>query len=124
MANTIAGMFSTPEAIRDQRIAEIAAAQRQAAMPQGGRISDLNAVVAGGGYLTGQMMGEQLGGMLGMRTREEAKAQSIKNLFDETVAMSDGEFNLDTPENLTYFAKKLNDLGYSKEAMQMLEAAQ
>jgi hypothetical protein len=115
MANTIAGMFSTPEAIRDQRIAEIAAAQRQAAMPRGGSISDLNAVVAGGGYLQGQMFGEQLGGMLGLKTREEDKAAQIQDMASN--------LNLETPQGLALFARMLNNQGMTEEAMRVFELA-
>ena len=115
MANDFMGMFTTPQEVRQKQLeAERAAYDK--------------AMLSGDAFMQGQAMGRRIGGsvggMMGITSAEEAKAQNIKNLFDETVAMSDGEFNLDTPENLTYFAKKLNDLGYSKEAMQMLEAAQ
>jgi len=123
MANTIAGMFADPNSFRDERLNDLMK-QRQAISNMGGSMNQLLGQVAAGGGATGAMMAEGLGGMFGLKTAEEAKAHDIKNLFDETVAMSDGEFNLDTPENLNYFAKKLNDLGYTKEAMQMLEAAQ
>lgn len=123
MANTIAGMFADPNSFRDERLNDLMK-QRQAIGQMGGSMNQLLGQVAAGGGATGAMMAEGLGGMFGMKTAEEAKAHNIKNLFDETVAMSDGEFNLDTAENLNYFAKKLNDLGYAKEAMQMLEAAQ
>jgi hypothetical protein len=112
MANDFMGMFTTPQEIRQKQLdAERAAYDK--------------AMLSGDAFMQGQAMGRRIGGsvggMMGMTSTEEAKAQNIKNLFDETVAMRDGEFNLDTSDNLAYFAKKLNDLGYTAEAVKVLE---
>lgn len=111
--NTIAGMFTDPEIIRRKRIAEIAAAQGQA--PRGGSISDLNAMVAGGGYNTGRMMAEGIAGMFGMKTPEEDQAAQLRDM------VSNMNVDISTSKGKMLVAKLLNRQGLTEQAMKMFE---
>lgn len=111
--DTFAGMFTSPEDIRNQRIAEIEAARQRAMTPSGGTLAGLNAMVAGSGYSAGQALGERLGGMFGLKTREEAQAQQLQDMASQ-VSMED-------PDALGAFAKQLNEMGMTKEAIAVLE---
>ena len=112
MANTIAGMFADPNSFRDERLNDLMK-QRQAIGQMGGSMNQLLGQVAAGGGATGAMMAEGLGGMFGMKTAEEAKAAQLQNIA--------GNFDLDTSAGLASFAKQLNDMGMTKEAIQIME---
>ena len=112
MANTIAGMFADPNSFRDERLNDLMK-QRQAISNMGGSMNQLLGQVAAGGGATGAMMAEGLGGMFGLKTREEAQAAQLQDMASN--------FDLDTSAGLTAFAKQLNDMGMTKEAVQILE---
>jgi hypothetical protein len=69
--------------------------------------------VAAGGGATGAMMAEGLGGMFGLSTKEEQKAAELQAMAEN--------MDLNTSTGLAEFAKALNGLGYTKEAIQILE---
>lgn len=119
MANTIAGMFADPNSFRDERLNDLMK-QRQAIGQMGGSMNQLLGQVAAGGGATGAMMAEGLGGMFGMQTPEEAKAAEIQRAAD---FLPEGK-GLDTAEGATFMAQRLNNLGYTAEAVKMLEHAQ
>lgn len=75
MANELAGLFTTPEEIRQARIQKIDDAETALL---GGNL--LNQVAAAGS-LSGKRIGERLGGMLGLQTQEEFKAGQMNNMF-------------------------------------------
>jgi hypothetical protein len=112
MANTIAGMFADPNSFRDERINDLIK-QRQAISNMGGSMNQLLGQVAAGGGATGAMMAEGLGGMFGMSTPEEQKAAELQAMAEN--------MDLTTSTGLAEFAKMLNGLGYTKEAIQVLE---
>lgn len=112
MANTIAGMFADPNSFRDERLNDLMK-QRQAIGQMGGSMNQLLGQVAAGGGATGAMMAEGLGGMFGMKTAEEAKAAQLQNIA--------GNFDLDTSAGLASFAKQLNDMGMTKEAIMVMD---
>jgi hypothetical protein len=115
MANTIAGMFADPNSFRDERINDLMK-QRQAISNMGGSMSDLLGQVAAGGGATGAMMAEGLGGMFGLKTREEQKAAQLNDMASN--------FDLNTSTGLASFAKQLNDMGMTKEAIMVMDKYQ
>lgn len=115
MATNIAGLFSNPNDIRAERLNELAQ-QRQAISNMGGSMSDLLGQVAAGGGATGAMMAEGLGGMFGLKTREEQKAAQLNDMAST--------FDLNTSAGLASFAKQLNDMGMTKEAIMVMDKYQ
>jgi hypothetical protein len=115
MATNLAGLFSNPNDIRAARIDELAQ-QRQAISNMGGSMSDLLGQVAAGGGATGAMMAEGLGGMFGLKTREEQKAAQLNDMASN--------FDLNTSTGLASFAKQLNDMGMTKEAIMVMDKYQ
>jgi hypothetical protein len=115
MATNIAGLFSNPNDIRAERLNELAQ-QRQAISNMGGSMSDLLGQVAAGGGATGAMMAEGLGGMFGLKTREEQKAAQLNDMASN--------FDLNTSTGLASFAKQLNDMGMTKEAIMVMDKYQ
>lgn len=105
MANELMGMFTTPE--------EIAQAQR--AQEEANLYKAFN---SGNAFLQGQALGGQiaggLGGMLGGYSPAEAKASELQAM------MQSGAYDLNTSDGLANFAKDLNGLGYTKEALAIL----
>lgn len=115
MADNFAGMFRDPRSYRDERLQDLMQ-QRQAISNMGGSMSQLLGQVAAGGGATGAMMAEGLGGMFGMKTREEAQAQQLQDMASK--------IDMNEPEDLNQFAMALNSLGMTKEAVQVLEKRQ
>lgn len=114
MADNIAGLFTNPNSYRDARLDELMK-QRAAIGQMGGSMSGLLGQVAAGGGATGLMMAEGLAGMLGMSTPEEAKAAELQAMAES------GAYDLGTSEGLANFAKDLNGLGYTKEALMIMD---
>lgn len=112
MANTIAGMFADPNSFRDERLNDLMK-QRQAISNMGGSMNQLLGQVAAGGGATGAMMAEGLGGMFGLSTREEQKAAELQAMAEN--------MDLTTSGGLAEFARMLNGLGYTTEAIKVLE---
>lgn len=73
----------------------------------------LGQVAAGGGNFGG-MLAEGLGGMFGLTTAEERKALEVQNIM-KTITASDD------PNAYAVGAKKLNDMGFIPEALQLLQ---
>jgi hypothetical protein len=118
----ITGMFQDPNAIRQARIDDIAR-QYQNTAQMGGSMNQLLGQVAASGSNVGSLMAEGAAGMFGMTTPEEAKAQKVQGLVTEMQDISDGVFDFSTPENIRYFAKRLNDLGLTSESIKALDYA-
>ena len=103
MANDFMGMFTTPQEIRQKQLdAERAAYDK--------------AMLSGDAFMQGQAMGRRIGGsvggMMGITSTEEVRAAQLQDMA--------GNFDLDTSAGLTAFAKQLNDMGMTKEAIQVL----
>jgi len=103
MANDFMGMFTTPQEVRQKQLeAERAAYDK--------------AMLSGDAFMQGQAMGRRIGGsvggMMGMTSAEEVRAAQLQDMA--------GNFDLDTSAGLTAFAKQLNDMGMTKEAIQVL----
>ena len=110
--NIIEGMFSTPEDIKRRRIEDLM--KRQQSIGQmGGSMNQLLGQVAAQGGVTGSMMAEGLGGMFGLKSAEEAKAAQLNQMANAA--------DLETSAGITAFAKQLNNMGMTKEAIMMLE---
>lgn len=114
MADNFAGMFRDPRSYRDERLNDLIK-QRQAISGMGGSMSQLLGQVAAGGGATGAMMAEGLGGMFGMKTREEDKAAQLQDLASN--------FDLRTPEGMRGMARQLNNLGMTEEAIKLVDLA-
>ena len=112
MAGIIEGLFTDPNSFRNERLDNLMNLQaRQSQM--GGSYSDLLGQIAAQGNIMGQMGAEAAAGMFGMSTPEEAKAAELQ-------AMSQN-YDLQSPEGVAEFAKSLNGLGYTKEAITMMD---
>ena len=112
MAGIIEGLFTDPNSFRNERLDNLMAQQaRQSQM--GGSYNQLLGQVAAQGNIMGQMGAEAAAGMFGMSTPEEAKAAELQ-------AMSQS-YDLQSPEGVAEFAKSLNGLGYTKEAITMMD---
>lgn len=114
MADNIAGLFTDPNSFRNARIDDLMK-QRAAIGQMGGSMSGLLGQVAAGGGATGSMMAEGLGGLFGLSTPEEKKAAELQAMAES------GAYDLSTSAGLANFAKDLNGLGYTKEAVMVLE---
>lgn len=114
MANEFAGMFRDPRSYRDERLNDLMQ-QRAGISQMGGSMSQLLGQVAAGGGATGAMMAEGLGGMFGLKTREEDKAAQLQDLASN--------FDLRTPEGMRGMARQLNNLGMTEEAIKLVDLA-
>ena len=114
MADNIAGLFTNPNSYRDARLDELMK-QRAAIGQMGGSMSGLLGQVAAGGGATGAMMAEGLGGLFGLSAPEEKKAAELQAMAES------GAYDLGTSEGLANFAKDLNGLGYTKEALMVMD---
>ena len=115
MATNIAGLFTSPEELRQQRIADIER-QRQAISGMGGSWDSLLGQVAASGGLIGNQLAENAAGMFGMKTAEEAKAAQLQDMANN--------YDLNTSTGLASFAKQLNDMGMTKEAIMVMDKYQ
>lgn len=115
MANEYAGMFTDPNSFRDKRIDDMMA-QRGQINQMGGSMSQLLGQVAAGGGATGQMMAEAAAGMFGMSTPEERKAAELRAMGES--------FDPTNPQAMADFASALNGLGYTAEAVKVLDRRQ
>ena len=104
MADGIMGMFTTPQEIRQKQI-------------EAERTAYDKAMMSGDAFMQGQAMGRRIGGsvggMLGVSTPEEQKAAELQAMAEN--------MDLNTSTGLAEFAKMLNGLGYTKEAIQVME---
>ena len=115
MAIDFAGMFTDPNSFRDQRLQDLMQ-QRAGISQMGGSMNQLLGQVAAGGGATGAQLAEGLGGMFGLKTREEAQAQKVQDMA--------GMIDMNDPEDLNQFAKALNSMGMTKEAVMVLDKRQ
>lgn len=115
MAIDFAGMFADPNSFRDQRLQDLMQ-QRAGISQMGGSMNQLLGQVAAGGGATGAQLAEGIGGMFGLQTREEAQAKQLQDMASQ-VSMED-------PVALGAFAKRLNDMGMTKQAVQVMEKRQ
>lgn len=106
MANNIYGLFSSPEEIQQARMAKIESNLQQNA-PRGWNT----------GAAFGQAAREGANRLFGITSPEEKKAAEI-----QAMAQS-GSYDITTPAGINAFAKDLNGLGYTKEALALLEKA-
>ena len=114
MASDIAGLFTSPESIRQKRLDEIAA-QQAANARMGGSWDSLLGQIAASGNTTGAMLAEAGSSMFGLKTPEEAKAAAIEGMA--------AGIDTNTPEGLQLFARKLNEQGMTAEAIKVFEIA-
>lgn len=114
MAIDFAGMFTDPNSFRDQRLQDLMQ-QRAGISQMGGSMSQLLGQVAAGGGATGAQLAEGLGGMFGLKTREEDKAAQLQDLASN--------FDLRTPEGMRGMARQLNNLGMTEEAIKLVDLA-
>lgn len=115
MAIDFAGMFADPNSFRDQRLQDLMQ-QRAGISQMGGSMNQLLGQVAAGGGATGAQLAEGIGGMFGLQTREEAQAKQLQDMASQ-VSMED-------PVALGAFAKRLNDMGMTKESLLVLNKRQ
>lgn len=110
MADNFMGLFSSPEDVRQARIAAENAAYDKA-------------MLSGNDFMRGQAMGQRigssLGGMMGMQSADEIRAQQINDIVRGV-----GAGDMSDPENLGNIAKILNDNGYTKEAVLVMDKRQ
>jgi hypothetical protein len=111
----ITGMFQDPNAIRQSRIDDILK-QYQATSQMGGSMNQLLGQVAAAGSNVGNLMAEGAAGMFGMTTPQEAQAKKIQEMASV--------IDWNAPEDLNQFAMALNDMGMTKQAIQVLEKRQ
>lgn len=109
----ISGMFTTPNEIKAARINQLMQEQSRNAA-SGGSINDLLGQVAAMGNVTGGALLEAGRGMLDITTPAEAKAAELQAMAES------GAYDLNTSEGLANFAKDLNGLGYTKEALAIM----
>lgn len=99
-----AGMFTTPEQIRSDRLAAL-----QQQNTQRMSLPLLQQVAAG----RGDMLAEGVAGLFGLKTPEEMKAGKVQQLM---ATLKDS----DDPNAYKAVAKQLNDMGYIKEAIAVM----
>ena len=115
MAIDFAGMFTDPNSFRDERLQDLMQ-QRAGISQMGGSMNQLLGQVAAGGGATGAQLAEGIGGLFGLQTREEAQAKQLQDMASQ-VSMED-------PIALGAFAKRLNDMGMTKESLLVLNKRQ
>lgn len=98
------GLFATPEEVRDQRLAQIRQLQQENA-PKGFNF----------GMSLGQGMRESANNILGITDPMEAKAAELQAMMQSV--------DPDDPASLMQMAKMMNELGYTKEAIELLKLA-
>jgi len=96
------GLFSSPEEVRDLRLAQIRKLQQESA-PKGFNF----------GVSLGQGMRESANNMLGITNPMEAKAAELQAMM-QSVAPDD-------IEGLANIARMMNELGYTKEAIAVMQ---
>jgi hypothetical protein len=96
------GLFSSPEEVRDSRLAQIRKLQQENA-PKGFNF----------GVSLGQGMRESANNMLGITNPMEAKAAELQAMM-QSVAPDD-------IEGLANIARMMNELGYTKEAIAVMQ---
>jgi hypothetical protein len=96
------GLFSSPEEVRDLRLAQIRKLQQESA-PKGFNF----------GVSLGQGMRESANNMLGITNPMEAKAAELQAMMQSVDPTN--------PDALANIAKMMNELGYTKEAIAILE---
>jgi hypothetical protein len=111
----ITGMFQDPNAIRQARIDDILK-QYQATSQMGGSMNQLLGQVAAAGSNVGSLMAEGAAGMFGMSTPEEAKAAELQAMMQS--------IDPNSPDQLAEMAKIMNGLGYTKEAIAVMDKRQ
>lgn len=114
MASDIAGLFTSPESIRQKRLDEIAA-QQAANARMGGSWDSLLGQIAASGNTTGAMLAEAGSSMFGLKTAEEAKAAQIQDMA--------AGIDTSTPQGLQLFARMLNNQGMTAEAIKVYDLA-
>lgn len=112
MAMDYSGLFTNPADIRNARIDDLMK-QRQAIQGMGGSMAGLLGQVAAGGGATGSMMAEALGGMFGMKTAEEAKAEQ-----EQAIAKGLDIGNVDSLSNAI---SKLKETGNTAGVLKLTE---
>lgn len=112
MASVFDGLFTSPEDIKKQRVADITK-QRTALSQMGGSMNQLLGQVAGQGLLTGRAIGESIGDIAGLSSKSENKAAELQAMMQS--------INPNNPDDLANMAKMLNELGYTREAVALLE---
>ena len=112
MASIFDGMFDSPEDIKNKRMQDIMDAQTRLSQ-SGGSMSQLLGQVAGQGLLTGRKLGEIGGSMAGLSSRSENKAAELQAMMQS--------IDPNNPNDLANMAKMMNELGYTKEAIAILE---
>lgn len=110
--NIYAGLFTSPDQIRQKRLDDLRK-QQMMVSGSGGSWDQLLGQVAASGNLMANQLTEGVAGMFGMQTKEEAKAQAVQDLAKS--------INWDNPEDLTSFAKQLNDMGMTEQAVKVLD---
>ena len=115
MANELAGMFTTPEQLRQKRINDLMM-QQAAVSRMGGSMDQLLGQVAAQGNVVGGALTEAGRSLFGLQTPEEAKAASLNEMA--------GQYDLTTSAGLGEFAKQLNDMGMTKEALMVMDKRQ
>ena len=111
----LAGLFTTPEEIRQKRIDDLRK-QQMAISGMGGSWDALLGQVAASGNMLGNQLTENMAGMFGMKTKEEADAQKVQDMARV--------IDWNAPEDLNQFAMALNDMGMTKQAVQVLQQRQ
>lgn len=111
----ISGMFTTPDQIRQQRMDALMKRQ-QANAGLGGTYAGLLGQIAAGGGTTGATMAEAMGRVFGLGTAEEAQASQVQDMAKM--------IDWNSPEDLNQFAIALNDMGMTKQAIQILQQRQ
>jgi hypothetical protein len=101
MADRI-GLFASPEEVRNARIDEIRQRQMESA-PKGFNF----------GMSLGQGMRESANNILGITNPMEAKAAELQAMMQS--------IDPNSPDDLANIAKMMNELGYTKEAIALLE---
>ena len=112
MASIFDGMFTSPEEVKNKRMQDIMDARTRLSQ-SGGSMNQLLGQVAGQGLLTGRSIGEAVGSMAGLSTKSEQKAAELQAMM-QSVDPTD-------PDALANIAKMMNELGYTKEAIAILE---
>lgn len=112
--NMYAGLFTSPEQIRQKRLDDLAK-QQMMVSGSGGSWDQLLGQVAASGNLLGNQLTESMAGMFGMKTKEEDKAAQIQDMASN--------LNLETAQGKKLMARMLNNQGLTEQAMKMFDLA-
>ena len=113
--NIYAGLFTSPDQIRQKRLDDLAK-QQMMVSGSGGSWDQLLGQVAASGNLMANQLTEGVAGMFGMKTKEEANAAKVQEMAKA--------IDWNAPEDLNQFAMALNDMGMTKQAVQVLQQRQ